>query len=115
MRNVGLDLQKYMTAATQCFGFEKNVKTSLPVTGTAWDSLCPVLSSMNCFSLSDSHLASLGKSVMQKKARMPIRVVAMPSSMKTHRQLLRPRMPSILPMALERRPPKAPAQMVVDQ
>lgn len=65
---------------------------------------------MNCFSESEIHRASLGKSLMKKKAATATRMLRIPSRMKIHLQLLSPPAPSILAMADARRPPKAEAR-----
>ena len=59
------------------------------------------------------HFASSGKSGIMKKKKKATTQVNVPSRMKIHLQPEYPLMPSILPIAEARRPPKAPARLVL--
>lgn len=87
----------------------KNTKRLPEVTAPSCSSFVPALAITNFLSSSVNQRASEGKSGIRKNAVTPIRMVTMPSRIKIHRQLLRPWTPSILEIALARRPPKAVA------
>jgi hypothetical protein len=93
----------------------KNKKIALGVTGLVCVSPALVLAKMKSFSFSVNHFASFGKSVTRKKDAMPIKTVTVPSRIKIHLQLARPRMPSKWEMPVASRLPNAPARITDDQ
>lgn len=101
-----LNLQKYITAPIRFLGYVKNRMTSRNWTGWVCP-LAPALAITNPLSSSFSQLACSGKSDTRKNAPKPIRIVTMPSRIKTHLQLCKPLTPSMLAMPLASRPPKA--------
>ena len=67
------------------------------------------------FSSSLNHRASSEKSGIKGYETQSTRIVAIPSSTKSHLQLLHPRMPSIFAVALVRRPPNVLAVNIEHQ
>ena len=62
--------------------------------------------------LTDQIVGLTGKSGIRKKQPIATTAVRVPSRIKIQRQPKYPRMPFILPIALARSPPKAPANVV---
>lgn len=102
------NLPKYMIPPMMFLMSMKNARM-VPKVIAPLCSFIPTLAITNFLSSSVSQRASCGKSGIRKKAAMPISMVTMPSRMKIHLQLLNPCTPSILAIALARRPPKAVA------
>jgi hypothetical protein len=109
------DLQKYMIAPRTFLTSLKNKKIALGVTGLVCVSPALVIAKMKSFSFSVNHFASFGKLVTRKKDTMPIKTVTVPSRIKIHLRLARPRMPSKWEMPVASRLPNAPARITDDQ